>query len=131
MIFTADKERDVIDKLTEENRKLKIQIQELQNDIKTKTENYNLETLVFKEEIKYQTKEKERFFREIQNISNLYNKEIKELKEEIKEKEKLIKAPNIAKEINVEMEELVNNINEKLITIMDMIGEYDDTEGGK
>jgi len=126
MIFTADKERDIIDKLTAENRKLKIQIQELQNDLKSKTENYNRETLVFKEEIAYQTKEKERFFREIQNISNLYNEEIKELKEEIKEKEKLIKAPNIAKDINVEMKELVNNINEKLITIMDMIGEYDD-----
>lgn len=131
MIFTADKERDIIDKLAEENRNLKSQIEELQNDLKTKTENYNLETIVFKEEIKYQTKEKERFFREIQNISNLYNEEIKELKEEIKEKEKLIKAPNIAKEINVEMKELVNNINEKLITIMDMIGEYDDTKGGK
>lgn len=126
MIFTADKERDIIDKLTAENRKLKIQIQELQKDLKSKTENYNRETLVFKEEIAYQTKEKERFFREIQNISNLYNEEIKELKEEIKEKEKLIKAPNIAKDINVEMKELVNNINEKLITIMDMIGEYDD-----
>lgn len=85
MIFTPDKERDIIDKLTEENRELKVQIEELQNDLKTK-----------------------------------------ELKEEIKEKEKLIKAPNIAKEINVEMEELVNNINEKLITIMDMIGEYND-----
>lgn len=126
MIFTADKERDIIDKLTEENRNLKIKIQELQNDLKTKEENYNRETIVFKEEIKYQTKEKERFFREIQNVSNLYNKEIKELKEEIKEKEKLIKAPNIAKEINMELKELVNNINEKLISIMDMIGEYDD-----
>lgn len=131
MIFTADKERDIIDKLTGENKILKEQIESLQLELETKKENYNRSSIVFKEEIEYQREEKEKYLREIQNINNFYYWRIKELKEEIKEKEKLIKAPNIAKEINVEMEELVNNINEKLITIMDMIGEYDDTEGGK
>lgn len=131
MIFTADKERDIIDKLTGENKILKEQIESLQLELETKKENYNRSSLVFKGEIEYQRKEKEKYLREIQNINNFYYWRIKELKEEIKEKEKLIKAPNIAKEINVEMEELVNNINEKLITIMDMIDEYDDTEGGK
>lgn len=126
MIFTADKERDMIDKLTEENRELKVKIEELQNDLKTKEDMNKLQTTVFKGEIAYQTKEKERFFREIQNISNLYNEEIKELKEEIKEKDALIKSPDIAKEINEEMKDLVNIVNEKLVSIMDMIGEYDD-----
>lgn len=126
MIFTADKERDIIDKLTAENRILKEQIKGLQLELETKKENYNRSSIVFKEEIEYQRKEKEKYFREIQNISNLYNSQIMELKEEIKEKDALIKSPDIAKEINEEMKDLVNIVNEKLVLIMDMIGEYDD-----
>lgn len=126
MIFTADKERDIIDKLTAENRILKEQIKGLQLELETKKENYNRSSIVFKEEIEYQRKEKEKYFREIQNISNLYNSQIMELKKEIKEKDALIKSPDIAKEINEEMKDLVNIVNEKLVLIMDMIGEYDD-----
>ena len=126
MIFTADKERDIIDKLTGENRILKEQINDLQSELEKKKENYNCSSIVFKEEIEYQRKEKEKYFREIQNISNLYNSQIKELKEEIKEKDALIKSPDIAKELNEEMKDLVNIVNEKLISMMDMIGEYDD-----
>lgn len=36
MIFTADKERDIIDKLTGENRILKEQIKDLQLELETK-----------------------------------------------------------------------------------------------
>lgn len=126
MIFTADKERDIIDKLTAENKILKEQIENLQSELETKKENYSRSSIVFKQEIEYQRKEKEKYFREIQNISNLYNSQIRELKEEIKKKDALIKSPDIAKEINEEMKDLVNIVNEKLVSMMDIIGEYDD-----
>lgn len=46
MIFTADKERDIIDKLTAENRILKEQIENLQSELETKKENEKQKELI-------------------------------------------------------------------------------------
>lgn len=117
MIFTADKERDIIDKLTGENRILKEQINDLQLELETKKENYNRSSLVFKEEIEYQRKEKEKYFREIQNISNLYNKQIKELKEENEIQKELIETPKNAEIILAELTNMIYTIEETTMKI--------------
>lgn len=117
MIFTADKERDIIDKLTGENRILREQIENLQLELETKKENYNRSSLVFKEEIEYQRKEKEKYFREIQNISNLYNKQIKELKEENEIQKELIETPKNAKIILAELTNMIYTIEETTMKI--------------
>lgn len=117
MIFTADKERDIIDKLTGENRVLKEQINDLQLELETKKENYNRSSLVFKEEIEYQRKEKEKYFREIQNISNLYNKQIKELKEENEIQKELIETPKNAEIILAELTNMIYTIEETTMKI--------------
>ena len=117
MIFTADKERDIIDKLTGENRVLKEQINDLQLELETKKENYNRSSLVFKEEIKYQRKEKEKYFREIQNISNLYRKQIKELKEENEIQKELIETPKKAEIILAELTNMIYTIEETTMKI--------------
>lgn len=117
MIFTADKERDIIDKLTGENRILKEQIENLQLELETKKENYNRSSIVFKEEIEYQRKEKEKYFREIQNISNLYNKQIKELKEENEIQKELIETPKNAEIILEELTNMIYTIEETTMKI--------------
>lgn len=117
MIFTADKERDIIDKLTGENRVLKEQINDLQLELETNKENYNRSSLVFKEEIEYQRKEKEKYFREIQNISNLYNKQIKELKEENEIQKELIETPKNAEIILAELTNMIYTIEETTMKI--------------
>ena len=117
MIFTADKERDIIDKLTGENRILKEQIKDLQLELETKKENYNRSSLVFKEEIEYQRKEKEKYFREIENITNLYNKQIKELKEENEIQKELIEAPKNAEIIITELTNMIYTIEETTMKI--------------
>lgn len=117
MIFTADKERDIIDKLTGENRILKEQIENLQTELETKKENYNRSSIVFKQEIEYQRKEKEKYFREIQNISNLYNKQIKELKEENEIQKELIETPKNAKIILAELTNMIYTIEETTMKI--------------
>lgn len=117
MIFTADKERDIIDKLTEENRSLKEQINDLQLELETKKENYNRSSLVFKEEIEYQREEKEKYFREIQNINNFYYWQIKELKEEIEKQKELIEAPKNAEIILAELKNMIYTIEETTMKI--------------
>lgn len=117
MIFTADKERDIIDKLTAENRILKEQIENLQLELETKKENYNRSSIVFKGEIEYQRKEKEKYFREIQNISNLYNKQIKELKEENEIQKELIETPKNAEIILAELTNMIYTIEETTMKI--------------
>lgn len=117
MIFTADKERDIIDKLTGENRILKEQIENLQTELETKKENYNRSSIVFKQEIEYQRKEKEKYFREIQNISNLYNKQIKELKEENEIQKELIETPKNAEIILAELTNMIYTIEETTMKI--------------
>lgn len=117
MIFTADKERDIIDKLTAENRILKEQIENLQTELETKKENYNRSSIVFKQEIEYQRKEKEKYFRKIQNISNLYNKQIKELKEENEIQKELIETPKNAEIILAELTNMIYTIEETTMKI--------------
>nr|DAK04641.1 MAG TPA: hypothetical protein [Caudoviricetes sp.] len=117
MIFTADKERDIIDRLTGENRALKEQINGLQLELETKKENYNRSSIVFKEEIEYQRKEKEKYFREIENITNLYNKQIKELKEENEKQKELIEAPKNAEIILAELTNMIYTIEETTMKI--------------
>lgn len=117
MIFTADKERDVIDKLTEENRILKEQINDLQLELETKKENYDRSSLIFKEEIEYQRKEKEKYFREIENITNLYNEQIKELKEKNEIQKELIETPKNAKIILAELTNMIYTIEETTMKI--------------
>lgn len=117
MIFTADKERDIIDKLTGENRVLKEQINGLKLELETKKENYNRSSIVFKEEIEYQRKEKEKYFREIENITNLYNKQIKELKEENEIQKELIETPKNAEIILAELTNMIYTIEETTMKI--------------
>lgn len=117
MIFTADKERDIIDKLTGENRILKEQIKDLQLELETKKENYNRSSIVFKEEIEYQREEKEKYFREIQNINNFYYWKIKELKEEIEKQKELIEAPKNAEIILAELKNMIYTIEETTMKI--------------
>ena len=117
MIFTADKERDIIDKLTGENRILKEQIKDLQLELETKKENYNRSSIVFKEEIEYQREEKEKYFREIQNINNFYYWKIKELKEEIEKPKELIEAPKNAEIILAELKNMIYTIEETTMKI--------------
>lgn len=117
MIFTADKERDIIDKLIVENRILKEQIENLQTELETKKENYNWSSIVFKQEIEYQRKEKEKYFREIQNISNLYNKQIKALKEENEIQKELIETPKNAEIILAELTNMIYTIEETTMKI--------------
>lgn len=117
MIFTADKERDIIDKLTGENRILKEQIKDLQLELETKKENYNRSSIAFKEEIEYQREEKEKYFREIQNINNFYYWKIKELKEEIEKQKELIEAPKNAEIILAELKNMIYTIEETTMKI--------------
>ncbi len=117
MIFTADKERDIIDKLTEENRSLKGQIESLQFELKSKDEIYSESKIILKDELKYQTKEKEKYFREIENITNLYNKQIKELKEENEIQKELIETPKNAEIILAELTNMIYTIEETTMKI--------------
>ena len=117
MIFTADKERDIIDKLTGENRILKEQIKDLQLELETKKENYNRSSIAFKEEIEYQREEKEKYFREIQNINNFYYWKIKELKVEIEKQKELIEAPKNAEIILAELKNMIYTIEETTMKI--------------
>lgn len=117
MIFTADKERDIIDRLTGENRALKEQINGLQLELETKKENYNRSSIAFKEEIEYQCEEKEKYLREIQNINNFYYWKIKELKEENEKQKELIEAPKNAEIILAELTNMIYTIEETTMKI--------------
>lgn len=124
MIFIADKERNIIDRLTGENRALKEQINGLQLELETKKENYNRSSIAFKEEIEYQREEieyqreeKEKYFREIQNINNFYYWQTKELKEEIEKQKELIEAPKNAEIILAELKNMIYTIEETTMKI--------------